>query len=290
MECGHGFSTDFLGSTGGGDGEQQTSFLVELDQRHGVAVVGFEADENGLGAIVLALKELAVTNIASAGNFGRAFGGMEDGFALFASEATAEARDDVAGRQLIIDDGGERQSLSLQQFAERYGLLKSAWEAIEDETTATTEALGALANHVEDRGIGNKIAAAHVLESGFHGGSEVAFVAILGSAKNIASGEMTGVEKLIQEGGLRSLPDTRGAEKNEPPWIRDGSRKIGTSFRGPLEPASAIVLVSVVHGVFPKQLNVNVGEGEGGGCDRSHADGGFAAERGEEERARATRR
>ena len=207
---------------GGGDGEQQTGFFVELDEREGAAVVGFQAHADGFGSIVFALEETALTNVANASGFGRAFGGVEDRFALFAGEAATETRDDVAHRQFVIDDGGERNVLGREQFGQGLGLIECAREAVEDEATGTTETHAAFADHVEDGGIGNQFAATHEVESGFHSGSEIALVARFGGAEDVAGGKMASVEFLVEEGGLSPFAHSRRAEKDEPPGIGDG--------------------------------------------------------------------
>jgi len=205
-------------------------------------VVGGEADFDGFGTIVFALKERGAAVVANVFALRRLVGDVEDGFAAGAGAASAEARDDFRNGEFVVDDGVEREIFGAKELAKRFGLIKRAGKTVEKKAAGTAEAAGAFANHFPDGRVRDEFAASHVVERGGHGGRGGAVFAGGGGAEDVAGGEMAGAEALMEELGLRAFADAGSAEENESPAGDDG-RGSGRALGGrALEPGGAVGL------------------------------------------------
>src|SRR5215472_17534657 len=143
-----------------------------------------------------------------------------DGLALLASAASAEAVDNLGHRQFVIDDGGERPSFGFHELGERLGLRESARETIENESAMTAEAAGAFAHHLPDSGVGDEGTAAHVVASNSHGRRGLT-IALRRCAKDIACGQVAGLQPQVKKVGLRAFSHAGCAQKDESPRVLD---------------------------------------------------------------------
>jgi hypothetical protein len=88
---------------------------------------------------------------------------MEYCFAIGASAASAETRNDLVERQLVADDSVKAHAVSREQLLERFGLGYGPGKTIQQKSSRTFEASHALGNQGEHGFIGDKLAASHVL-------------------------------------------------------------------------------------------------------------------------------
>ena len=170
---------------------------------------------------------------------------MENGFALVASAASAEAVDNLVDGQLIIHHCTERHLLGFEQVFQRLGLGESAGKSVEDEA-ATDEAAAALTHHFPDGGIGYEFTVTHELKRSFHRRGLIAIESFAGGAKDVPGRKMAGSKTFGEKLSLRAFADAGRSEQNEAPRSGVVDRNRGALYRaigrGPLQPGCAIVL------------------------------------------------
>lgn len=104
------------------DWEEEILVAIEIDEWGGGVVVGGQAHPDGFGAVVFALDKWGVAMVAAVLFFWRLVADVEDGFALGAGAASAEARDDFGEWEFVIDYRVEREIFFLEEIAEGFGL------------------------------------------------------------------------------------------------------------------------------------------------------------------------
>src|SRR5439155_24608925 len=98
------------------------------------------------------------------------------------------------------------------------------------------------------RGLRTAGTAPHVVPGRGHGWCLLTVTSSPGSTEDIAGGEMTSVEPLVQEIGLRALAPSRRAQQHQPPRGLGLARKHRAFCRRSFQPSGTIVLVLFVHG------------------------------------------
>lgn len=123
--CGEGCSgalDDFVGGAHCLYRDKEILVAVEIDQWGGGVVVSGQADLDRIGAVVFALEERGVAVVADVFVSWRLVGDVENGPALGAGAASAEAGDDYRKWEFIVDYGVEREIFFLKEIVERFGL------------------------------------------------------------------------------------------------------------------------------------------------------------------------
>jgi hypothetical protein len=161
---------------------------------------------------------------------------MVYGRALFAGAPSPKPRDNLAGRQFIIDDRGERDAFRIRQFLQGLGLADRSRETIENEAALATQAILALSNHFPNDRVWHQLAPAHILPRLPHGWGLIAVRPAGGAAENVSSRQMASSQLLVQEISLRPLTDSGCAKQNQPQRLMIVRRNTFTASGWTLQP------------------------------------------------------
>jgi FKBP-type peptidyl-prolyl cis-trans isomerase FkpA len=151
------------------DRDEQTKPPVILRERCGAFLVSRQADPHRFGPVIFALDQLAAAQIANAGDASSQSADVIRGFAVGADAAAADAGDDLLATQVVTQHTVELDVQFRQRPLQRFGLLDSAREAVEQETAPALQAAGALAHDGEHGLVRHEFAAFHLFERGHHG-------------------------------------------------------------------------------------------------------------------------
>jgi hypothetical protein len=135
----------------------------------------------------------------------RPFRDVVNGFALGTRATPSETFDDLRHWEVIVDDGGQLQTLFVQQSLQGLRLDDCAREPVQDEPSPAMQACSSLTNRLQDGGIGNEFSASHVGQGLSDGGGLPTFGPAARVAEDIASRKVTSAEAVMEEGGLGPL-------------------------------------------------------------------------------------
>ena len=130
---------------------------------------------------------------------------MVNGFALGTRATPGQTFDDLRHWEVIVDDGGQLQTLLVQQSLQGLRLDDCAGEPVQDEPSRAMQARSSLANRLQDGSIGNQFSAAHVGQGLSDGGGLATIGPASRVAEDIAGGKVTSAEAVMEEGGLGPL-------------------------------------------------------------------------------------
>jgi hypothetical protein len=172
-------------------------------------VVGLQALGDGLGLVVVALRERLAALVAGVLVLGR----VELDVVDVAVGALAAAGDPLEHGVVVRLDqqcGGQPTPAALDLVAQRVGLPDRAGEAVEQEAVVAL-ALDLGHDHLDHQLVRNEVAVAHVLLGLL--AQVAAVLAVL--AQHVARGDVGEVEVLAQPRGLGALAGAGRAEQEE---------------------------------------------------------------------------
>jgi hypothetical protein len=92
----------------------------------------------------------------------RPFRDVVNGFAPGTCTTASETFDDLRHWEVIVDDGGQLQTLFVQQSLQGLRLDDCAGEAVQDESSPAMQTCSTLANRLQNGRIGDQFTASHI--------------------------------------------------------------------------------------------------------------------------------
>src|SRR4051812_15816888 len=193
------------------EASQQAALLVERDELGRLVVIDPQALADGLGFVVVALRQLGAVLIADPLLLGRIELDVVGVAGLLADAPARQSPDDLLVRRLDQQHRGQGATELVERLVERLGLLGVAGEAVEQEAVIALTVVHAAQDHPDDHLVGDEVSAVHVL---------LGLLAEVGAlldlrAQHVARRDVGQVEVLGEAFGLGALPRTGWSQQDD---------------------------------------------------------------------------